>query len=573
MSKIPQRALFQHPSIYDSSKFRIKQIIQRPSNTKASGGFTSGESVQWNLGGSPNQFIVPESAYMTFYSRVVGGVNGQVPGGNGFNLSNPYGLPRVDFGLNMFDQVNVGLDSSRSITNMVGWSLISQVLNARVAAAADACSEDVRDIVYGDEQLKFDLTRCVSMGPSSLCGFLSNIKRSQSFSGVYRSGANQVVSVNGGLTYRIPLALMHGLFDSQASSWLPIGLLAQSSSNGVNISVRIAQLANIVSDSEDRPQSISEGGETTPQIAGQSLANCSYFIYEPVIVYRVVEILDESILNVLRMSFNGQNVESLNMGGQVINIPRLLNIHYRGYEYFQRPFLQGASVQSFTISTTQPSVKGIMIRLQKQSQDGAILPITKAVDPNIIVTRFQVRIGNSVYPLTPVSQDNTSSWVNVTLTTAQATQAAVTAAAAAAAGSSGGQSTALISALQEDGLSLFAPWQQSGTLNNVVDLSFTNPNLVGPNVCGDEPNRSIRPLIVSFENHASTEKLEGESAATGIDMRGIGSMQVDLGFLEVDGINLVAPTENYNVNVCLCYDGVLSVKRGAVDPDYQYATY
>ena len=71
MSKIPERIMFLHPGIYSSDKFRVKHIILKPANPPSSKNYyTSGDAITWNVGGAPNQFIVPESAHLCFQACV-----------------------------------------------------------------------------------------------------------------------------------------------------------------------------------------------------------------------------------------------------------------------------------------------------------------------------------------------------------------------------------------------------------------------------------------------------------------------------------------------------------------------
>ena len=79
--------------------------------------------------------------------------------------------------------------------------------------------------------------------------------------------------------------------------------------------------------------------------------------------------------------------------------------------------------------------------------------------------------------------------------------------------------------------------------------------------------------MISFQNHSNYEHERLDNSATGIDMRGIGSYNLELEVWEENSAGLVPPTKNYNLFIADLSDAILSVKRNAIDPAYQYAIY
>lgn len=668
MSKIPERAMFLHPSLYSSDKFRVKHMIAKPT---AQPGvrkyFTHGDLISFNLGAAPNEFVIPETAYLCFSTKVTANtiigaddINPVTSASGGYKQLTPYGLPRVDYGVPFFDQINADLDSSRNIVNMNGAALCRSVLNGRVACSSMTTSPDVLDTIVGRGLLPIDCHN--STGPASLCGFLSNTQRVKAYSGLYRNNVVDLVNnaesysakftyTNGSNNYKIPLSLVTGLLDANASSWLPLGMLSQSSASGLSLKFRIAKKEDVLVDSKPAKSIIPDTGFTfanlvkttgagdksevtglvrsvayngvldanaqdvfmylptadglphdplvlapfadaaaasaycenlvkylqqrkvldfKPDGRGAALDGSFVAIFEPVIVYRVIEILDETLVNLLRASFNGQNVETIEMAGQVVNIPKLLNIKYRGFTYTQQLYPALASNMVYNITCTEPSFRGIMIRFSKQADEGVTKEDSKSPDPAVLVTRFLVRIGSSVYPLTPIEQVNNGS-IPLAITPQNAGQ--IPAVQTEFLNSADTIAYAQLAGLQEDARSLFSPWHDVEGADNVEDVTFAHPFTIGDQAFKDREGLTnrIRPLMITFDNHTTYEKEKLDNGATGIDMRGIGSYNIELS-LRTAGANVMAtPADNYNVFITHCYDAVLSVKRNSVDPEYQFA--
>lgn len=663
MSKIPERAMFLHPSLYSSDKFRVKHVIAKPT---AQPGvrkyFTHGDLMVFNLGAAPNEFVIPETAYLCFSTKVTAntiiGSEDQSPwptAKGGYNQRTPYGLPRIDYGLPFFDQINVDLDSSRNIVNLSGAALCRSVLNGRIACSSMTTSPDVLDTIKGRGLLPIDCHN--STGPASLCGFISNTQRVKAYSGLYRNNvrddANNYLSrfgnTNGSNNYKIPLSCVTGLLDACASSWLPLGMLSQSSASGLSLKFRIAKKEDVLVDSKIASSIIPEEGFTftylvkkendyseidgtkrtvayihstntandqnvfmypptangAPGVAaefenfagatawcnallsyvqerkisdfkpdgrGADLSGSFCAIFEPVIVYRVVEILDETLLNLLRASFNGQNVETIEMAGQMVNIPKLLNIKYRGFNFTQQLYPAKASNMVWNITNTEPSFRGIMIRFSVQTDEGVTKDESKSPDPPVVVTKFQVKIGSAVYPLTPIEQSNNGSIPSVI---APANAGDIPAIQSDFLSSADTVAYAHMAGLQEDARALFSPWFDTESSDNIEDVTFAHPFTVGNQSYKDMSGlqNKIRPLLLTFDNHTNYEKEKLDNGATGVDMRGIGSYTVELSLRETGANALALPAQNYNVFIGDCYDAVLSVKRNAVDPAYQFAVF
>jgi len=651
MSKIPERMMFLHPGIYSSDKFRVKHIILRPSNPPSSKNYyTSGDSITWNIGGAPNQFIVPESAHLCFQSCVspndIVGKGDQDPwvsANGGYRGWTPYGLPRVDYGLPFFDQINITLDSSRNIVNINGASLCKAYLNGRIACGASSFIVDPTDYVDGDTGLPSS-DKCTSTGPASLCGFLSNTRRVLGYNGMYRNGMNTATAndrltvASGAISYKVPLSLFTGLLDPYASSYLPIGMMAQSSASGVSIQLRLttkenclvgsavatsvnpsvwhnttgqyglmreangvrapdgtlsttdyvtgsgvdgtkfflppaadfADLAAATAEVKRLESYLTRTPTSVPQPDGRGalLADCFFALLEPILIYKVVEVLDEQLLNLMRASFNGQNVENVELGGQVMSIPRLLNIKYRSFNLNQRLIPTGVSSISFNISCTEPSLVANMLRLAPQEDEGKSSDRSKATEPaNLFITRYQVKIGNSVYPLTPVETTRRSKFIT-------ANSADIVGHSTQMLQSFTSGASTQIAAIQEDARQIFSPWYDVDNADNFEDLSLSvmraTVNPVMPVLSGFN---QIKPLMISFQNHSNYEHERLDNSATGIDMRGIGSYNLELEIWEESGAGLVPPSKNYNLFIADACDAILSVKRNAIDPAYQYAVY
>lgn len=658
MSKIPERAMFLHPSMYSSDKFRVKHVITKPAAQPGTRKyFTAGDLTTFNLGAAPNQLIIPETAFMCFttktYANTIldsGVANPWTTASGGYKGDTPFGLPRPDFGLPFWDQVNINVDSSRNLVNMNGAALCRSVLNGRLACASMSMNPDFNDVTTDHDLLPIDCYN--STGPASLCGFVSNSARVNSWSGPFRNEQNTATYAerfgvnNGSLNYKVPLSLFTGLLDSYASSWLPLGMLSQSSASGLSIQVRWAKKEDVLVNSAPKsgikpsrgPQiaypviksentqandgtvrnsaytnadtantvskffpdidpAADEAGirtyvalltkylkeraavEVYPDGRGADLTGSEYAIFEPVIVYRVVEILDENLLNLLRASFNGQNVENIELvPGQVISIPKLLNIKYRGYNYTSQVYPAGMSSVSFTIPMTEPSFRGVMIRLAAQEDEGVARDYSKSPDPGAVITKFQIKIGTAVYPLTPIEQVNNGSLLSEALvqvppldpgkiTISDLTQSYLN--------SSDSAAYAQLAGLQEDARALFSPWYDVDTSDNMEEFSFLQVALAGNLHRKDKDGliKRLRPLIITFDNHTNYEKEKLDNAATGIDMRGIGSYTLELSLRELDAAALKNTVKNYNVFITDCYDAVMSVKRNAIDPNYQFAIY
>lgn len=652
MSKIPERIMFLHPGIYSSDKFRVKHIILKPSNPPSSKNYyTSGDSITWNMGGAPNQFIVPESAHLCFQSCVcptsIVGMGDQDPwplasASGGFIGSAPYGLPRVDYGLPFFDQINVTLDSSRNLVNINGASLCKAYLNGRIACGASSFIVDPNDFVDGDGVLASS-DKCTATGPASLCGFLSNTRRIIGYNGMYRNRVNSAtvndrLSVaSGAVNYKVPLSLFTGLLDPYASSYLPIGMMAQSSASGVTFQLRLTAKENCLVDSmavqslnpkswqnpthgimrdtlnelapdgtaatveyvtgavvssntlftppavdfPDLPAATAEVKRIESYLArvstsipvkdglGAKIDGCFFAMLEPVLIYKVVEVLDENLLNLMRASFNGQNVENIELGGQMMSVPRLLNIKYRSFNLNQRLIPSGVTSISFNISCTEPSLVANMIRLSPQEDEGKPANYSKATEPsNVFITRYQVKVGNSVYPLTPIETNRRDKWVIPDSTDILKHSNSMLKAFTAGA-------TPQFAAIQEDARQNFSPWYDVDNADNFEDLSLAIARSTGdPALLESKKGFSqMRPHMISFQNHSTYEHERLDNSATGIDMRGIGSYNLELEVYEEGATGLVAPTKNYNLFITDLSDAILSVKRNAIDPCYQYAVY
>ena len=656
MSKIPERIMFLHPGIYSSDKFRVKHIILKPSNLPSSKNYyTSGDSITWNIGGAPNQFIVPESAHLCFQAcvsptDVIDALKADPhsTAGGGYAGYTPYGLPRIDYGLPFFDQINVTLDSSRNIVNINGASLCKAYLNGRIACSATSFTVEPTDFIDGDCGIASG-DKCSASGPACGCGFLSNTRRVLGYSGMYRNrtkaGADNANDntrfgiASGAVNYKVPLSLFTGLLDPYASSYLPIGMLAQSSASGVSLQLRLTSKENCIVDSKTAkslnpvvwwndgkkhglirtantqtapdgtlsnvaynpgdaitaatyyavPAAFANADEAHAEMerfytylndaptsmpitdgVGAKVASCFFSIFEPVLVYKVVEVLDENLLNLMRASFNGQNVENIELGGQMLSVPRLLNIKYRSFNLNQRLLPTGVTSVTFNISCTEPSLVANMIRIAPQSDEGLASSETKAIEPaNVFITKYQVKIGNSVYPLTPVETVRRSkpptvpNGLDIPGTTTELLKAFT----------AGAENQ--MSAIQEDARQIFSPWYDVDNSDNLEDLTMSNTPALIPAVLSTVGKgfRQIKPKMISFQNHSSYEHERLDNSATGIDMRGIGSYNLELEIWEESTGELKPPTVNYNVFIVDAVDAILSVKRNAVDPSYQYAVY
>ena len=137
---------------------------------------------------------------------------------------------------------------------------------------------------------------------------------------------------------------------------------------------------------------------------------------------------------------------------------------------------------------------------------------------------------------------------------------------------------AQLAGLQEDARSLFSPWYDVDSSDNIEEFSFTQTHSVGTLARGDSDGiqKRIRPLMITFDNHTTYEKEKLDNAATGIDMRGIGSYTIELSLRQAhtpDKASQVVPKDTYNVFITDCFDEVLSVKRNSIDPQYEFAIY
>ena len=262
MSKIPERVMFLHPSMYSSDKFRVKHVITKPTSQPGTRRyFTAGDLTTFNLGAAPNQFVIPETAFMCFTSKVSAttildseNANPWTSASGGYGAYTPYGLPRVDYGLPFWDQVNVNIDSSRNLVNINGAALCRSTFNGRLACGSMSINPDFCDITAKYDLLPIDCYN--STGPASLCGFISNSRRVSGWSGAFRNNVNsgtysaRVGVNNGSLNYKVPLSLFTGLLDAYASSWLPLGMLSQSSASGLTIQVRWAKKEDVLVNSK-----------------------------------------------------------------------------------------------------------------------------------------------------------------------------------------------------------------------------------------------------------------------------------------------------------------------------------
>ena len=517
------------------------------------------------------------------------------------------------------------------------------VLNGRLACGSMAINPDHNDIVQDADLQAIDCYN--STGPASLCGFISNSRRVSGFCGTFRNELNtgtyndRFGANNGSLNYKVPLSLFTGLLDAYASSWLPLGMLSQSSASGLSIQVRWAKKEDVLVNSAVKSgmragrgpnigsqllkiqneksyggivrnsaytagdnagdetkyfPDLAPGGDAAaitsyvqlmtkylkerpaveiyPDGRGADLSGSFYSVFEPVIIYRVVEILDENLLNLLRASFNGQNVENIEMAGQMISIPKLLNIRYRAYNYTQQVYPSGMSSISMTIPMTEPSFRGVMVRLAIQEDEGTSRNYSKSSDPGVVVTKFQLKIGTAVYPLTPIEQVNNGTILAVNTATNAANLAAVN---DSYLNSSDTVAYAQLAGLQEDASALFSPWYDIESADNIKEFSFTQTPSTGALVRQDRNGliNRIRPLIITFDNHTNYEKEKLDNAATGIDMRGIGSYTIELALREPGAYAQSNTTKNYNVFITDCIDSVLSVKRNSINPQYEFAIY
>lgn len=70
MSEVSDRLTLQAPGRYSSTLFKLVQHSCRPSNAAPNNQYYGqGNSLVFNLGGSANEFVIGETAYLTFVAE------------------------------------------------------------------------------------------------------------------------------------------------------------------------------------------------------------------------------------------------------------------------------------------------------------------------------------------------------------------------------------------------------------------------------------------------------------------------------------------------------------------------
>jgi hypothetical protein len=296
-----------------------------------------------------------------------------------------------------------------------------------------------------------------------------------------------------------------------------------------------------------------------------------------VITYRVVEILDQSLLASLQAVFNGLVGEEILLDGAMQSIPRLLTIGYDNWQVYQYVHSAKRRTSFLDMSITEPSVKGLMVRFTTSPSNAA--ESKSFEDQSLIVDSIQIKVGSQVYPLTPVREQLTeyvakpAAATNFDQTVWNNLNQALRNTASTSTAS------AQLSGWAIEAKQLFSPFADFGYANS-MDRGYLVGAQAGQQFPGDpeaENYKSMRPLIFSFENRSQLEDLRGQDplAASGIDLRGVGNIRVDISLLKKRSPTtaLVAPTDDVNVTVALLYDSVLRVARNVLDPVYEYTMF
>lgn len=593
MSKIPPKHTFPQVGLYSPALFRVRQVQVTPSTSSTAAFYGQNQVIEFNIGGGSNSFVLPESAFLSYELKVHPN-DAAVPGtGSASEAGSVFNLPRPHFGYGHWQEVDVKLDRTRSVFNASGAQLIRDYMNGRLVCAPYPLVQDVSDLTtplaatQGGNGLR-DVTRTNGHGPTAMCGFLSNAVRIRAFAGVYRTNpaaevdpvnpptADKFRVMNGGLLYRVPLSLFCGLFGPGVSASLPIGLMSQSSESGIQLRLRCAQNADVIQAPLGGPEVTSTLRGTTavtdnPGVTGDA----SYGIYSPVITYREVQILDQGFLAGLQAIFNGEISEDIMVGGQMLSTPRLLTISYPRFDLYQYVHASGQRNSFLNISSTEPSVKGIMIRLTRPLAAAA----SNAVEaPTIKITSLQIEVGNQVYPLVPVIEQLSGNFVPL------ASPVGIAAYQATCSSIRDSASTDVVGAQLAswfiDGKSHFSPFPDYGSSwSNSGDLWGYQNSLIQSGEQGLRDTldnvQSIRPIIFSFSNESMLSDVRSQDhlVASGIDMRGVGNMTIRLSLQEKDAGVLVNPTASVNVTVALVSDEVLKVARNILDPNYAYTMF
>jgi hypothetical protein len=598
MSEVSDRLTLQAPSRYNSLLFKLVQHNVRPSNNAPNNQwYSQGNEVVFNLGGSANEFILPETAMLTFVAKAFGSDTIPATGdaANYYTGASSTGLPRLDLGCPFFSLFEAKINGSKPIQVDVGEDQLRTYYNGTLACSPFGSVPDAYEVgTYNNRTTngQFMVSKHNGQGALKYCGFRSDFSRISSFCGSYRRGAGDAggAAMNGALTYRYPLALFTGLFSAENSGYIPVGMLSQQAASGIQLRFQLARGTSVVQEGSRSKSFLLAYGANMGDLDGvgaTSRATDPYGIFTPTITYRSLLILDNELMQVMQAIFEGGVAEMVSFGGSNVPIYRNLMLKYPSHRIFDYIHRTGVASSYYDIPISQPSVRGIFLRMVPVVY--ANNAVSKAPDwystdfKSLVVRSLSFKVGSATYPLEPILNDSNSSL-------ALADPGAIANAAANNAllrTQNVMDSGALMSAYDLEGKHIFSPFKEVSYASVYEDVGSENVQL------GDgfyaPPNKSqtrelIHPFTMSLENSSSTLEVheitrDALYGVRGLDLRGISNIRLELtiGHSRASGTphttNFTPPESDVRVVLGVVYDSVMSIKRGAIDTSAEYALF
>jgi hypothetical protein len=445
----------------------------------------------------------------------------------------------------------------------------------------------------------YDVLSHNGQGALKLCGFRSNNERLHSFSGVYRAAAGDEGGefLNGGLPYRYPLALFTGLFSADCSGYVPVGMMAQQASSGIQLRWQLAQGVDVVEEGSRRKSILLAcdglNNIAVPDGVGADVRKSDPFgIYSPTITYRSLLILDQELMQTMQAIFEGQVAEMVTFGGSNVPIYRNLMLKYPSHRVFDYIHRSGVPSSYYSIPIAEPSVRGIFVRFVRT---GTTVNTTVDWDADgrggkgLIVRSMVFKIGSSTYPLEAIRNESATSLALIAPT--NLTNLANFAFNNQAIRDQNVlDSSALMSAYDLEGKHIFSPFREVSYASTYEDLGSHDISLglydyeratIGAFTTRRQTRTRIHPFTMSLENSSSTletHELTRDAlfGCRGLDLRGISDIRFEVTLGQAGGDDdrsVVAPTSDVRVVLGVMYDSVMQISRGSINTEAQYSLF
>lgn len=584
MSDTPQKTTLEPPKVTSSRLFSVQSQSVAPVNNPQKAYYEQNDSLVFQIGGNSAEFMVGDSAMLSFCGKVFGKANWDI--GTAWDGTSTNGLPRFDYGCGFFQSCQVSLDNSNVVTSDNGSDNCRTFYNSKLACSPYTPVTNVMDVGELDGAPGQGMHRITSKdcGLLKMSGFASDAVRIQSFCGPYRANTNAPPYtpvnpdgrkwLNGALPYRFPMSMWAGVFDSRSSAWVPLGMLSQQSANAITCRFKLAPGTDCTV-SGYGGQSIALGG-TIPTSVGQEMDPVTpYGIFSPKITYKSVTIHSQLILDYLQLAFMGEAGVDVPFGDAFAHIPRHLLIKTPSHQIHSWVHPAGARRSTFNIPASMVSLNGMILRFVKTPSQITSASFSKAVDYNSaesrpLVVGVSFKIGSKTYPLQEIRSDGG----DVPDASLDVTQPSALTDLLRNQMTSDSEAELSVYSLESRGI--FSPYREYGFASVLEDgwsSSASQCSTVWPLL---RERNQIKPYSFSLENRSSsldvqTHVNDGATAMAGLDTRGLSlSVTVDLQMPSSVG-SLLPPSDAVTCVLGLAYDNIISIKSGKIDVSAEYA--